>query len=71
MLTVRVSSPIDALDPDLLAVQTRSGRLYRLDGPPARHWRMRKLILSRLTTCGHEDALDITDLFWDKFGTDR
>ncbi|SCK20300.1 hypothetical protein VAR608DRAFT_1502 [Variovorax sp. HW608] len=64
VLTIRVSSAIAGIDPALRSIQTTSGRLYRLDGPPAQIASIRELIANRLACRGHEDALDITDLIW-------
>lgn len=64
LLTLRVSSPIAAVDRLAGSTQTTSGRAYRLDGPPAQSERMLELLVGWLADCGHGDAVDATDTFW-------
>lgn len=62
--TLRVSSPIAAVERLAGTAQTSSGRVYALCGPPAQSERMLKLLASWLAKCGHGDAVDATDTFW-------
>lgn len=63
-ITYRVSSPIAAADAKTRRLQTASGRIYRLEGPPALDRLAREMILRRLLLAGQADAEDVTEPIW-------
>lgn len=67
VLTIRVTTPIVSVDPDLRIVQTRSSRLYELTGGPARRDSVLNLIACRLAISGYAETQDITSEVWRAF----
>lgn len=63
-VTYRMSSPIAAADAATRTMQTASGRVYQLIGPPALDRPAREMILRRLLLAGHGDAEDVTEPIW-------
>ncbi|MBB3180954.1 hypothetical protein [Variovorax sp. Sphag1AA] len=64
LTTVRLSSPIVALDRERRVLRTESGRLYLLDSPPAWDDQSRQLLSAWLAARGQENAVDLTDAIW-------
>lgn len=66
--TVRVTSPISAVDRDGRVVTTSSGREYELMGPPEEREIEREVLLAGAVRLGMGDAVDVTVFAWDLVG---